>query len=93
MLNAKDLSTLRGLFAKMDRSDLNRVAQLHKATSSALQSSIAASFLVREKVTFTGKRGEVVVGTIEKVNRKTIKVRQSSNSMLWTVSPSLLRKA
>jgi len=43
------------------------------------------------QVKFTSsKSGQTILGTVEKVNRKTVKVRDNATSLLWAVSPSFL---
>jgi len=88
-LTHSEIATLRALFQKMDRADLNHVVELHKARSKNLTTLAAMNFTVGDTVQFTsGSR--LIEGIVEKVNRKTINV--STHTQKWRVSPSLLFK-
>lgn len=91
-LNTAERAQLNALFSKMSHDDLEDVVSLFKAQRSILSRQEAASFYKGMKVTFQSKYGEKVVGTVQKVNRKTINVT-STDGMNWLVSPSLLKAA
>ena len=91
MLNQSDLKTLGQIFAKMDRQDFATVADMYKQAQTICTRREAAAFRVGDAVYFDSKRGMRVTGTIEKINRKTIKVATPTG--LWSVSPSLLKAA
>ena len=88
-LTKSELNRIATLFAKMDSADSKVVADMYKKAASARQANIAAKFNVGDAVAFASKRGGMVKGIVEKVNRKTIKVK--SGATMWSVSPSLLR--
>ena len=88
-LTHSEIATLRALFQKIDRADLDHVVELHKARSRNLITLTAMKFTVGDTVQFTsGSR--LIEGIVEKVNRKTINV--STQTQKWRVSPSLLTK-
>jgi len=70
---------------------LNEIIAEVKLRQRSLQYEIGRSFRVGDAVYFDSKRGMRVTGTIEKINRKTIKVATPTG--LWSVSPSLLKAA
>ena len=43
-------------------------------------------------VSFTGRRGQTVQGKVEKVNQKTIVVRDSKSNIVWRVTASMVTK-
>ena len=70
---------------------LNEIIAEVKLRQRTLQAEIGSTFRVGDSVYFDSKRGMRVTGTIEKINRKTIKVATPTG--LWSVSPSLLKAA
>lgn len=91
-LTQNQMKSLSSLFAKMDREDLNHVVNLHNTRSRKITAESAAKFSIGDIVSFTGKYG-AIKATIEKINRKTIKVRDNKTSMRWSVSPTHLTLA
>jgi len=90
MINQTTLKTIR----TANVSQLNEIISEVKARQRSLQAEVALNFYKGQKVSFTSRMGELVEGNIEKVNQKTIKVRQTNGrNVLWTVSPSLLKAA
>jgi hypothetical protein len=87
MINATTLRTIRNA----DRADLNAMIKEIKARQSAIQNETADAFSVGQNVYFTAKRGGLVKGVIQKINKQTIKVK--ADDALWSVSPSLLSYA
>ena len=88
-LTHSEIATLRALFQKMDRADLDHVVELHKARSRNLITLTAMKFTVGDTVQFTSG-ARLIEGIVEKVNRKTINI--STQTQKWRVSPSLLTK-
>ena len=70
---------------------LNEIIAEVKLRQRTLQAEIGSTFRVGDAVYFDSKRGMRVTGTIEKINRKTIKVATPTGR--WSVSPSLLKAA
>lgn len=90
MINQTTLKTIR----TANVSQLNEIISEVKARQRSLQAEVALNFYKGQKVSFASRTGELVEGNIEKVNQKTIKVRQTNGrNVLWTVSPSLLKAA
>lgn len=58
-----------------------------------LNNRMRYKFNVGDEVQFTGRRGLLVKGKIEKIASKNIKVRAYGTNVRWTVSPSLLQAA
>lgn len=56
-----------------------------------MQRKAAISFMKGDKVKFTTRNGETVVGTVARVNQKTVTVNTATSQ--WKVSGSLLKKA
>ena len=66
-----------------------------KVLENEKQYQAAVQFRLNDSVYFTDKYGRKIVGMIEKINPKNIKVRVKKGSVtgqdvVWTVSPSLL---
>jgi hypothetical protein len=91
MLTTSEMKTLQAFFAKMDKADLNAVREMYNRQHRIVESQACNEFNIGDKVQFISKRGETVVGTITKVNRKTIKLTAVTGG-LWSVSPGLLTK-
>ena len=87
MINATTLRTIRNA----DHADLNALIKEIKARQSAIQNETADAFRVGQSVYFTAKRGALVKGVIQKINKQTIKVK--ADDAVWRVSPSLLSYA
>lgn len=75
---------------KMDNDELNAVVRAIKDRRTYLARQSAVSFAVGDRVSFAA-RGMQVLGTVTKVNIKTIQVRQSNSATVWKVHASLLR--
>lgn len=92
-LTKTELSKIADLFAKMDASDANAVAELFnkitRQNRNARNNAAKSQFKVGDRVTFMSKRGRIE-GSIGKINKVNIKV--NSNGTTWTVSPNLLSK-
>lgn len=66
-----------------------RGAQVEKSNQ------LKRSLRLGDKVSFTGRGGVKVTGTVTKINRKTVYVKETTDSVFgttWRVSPSLLTK-
>jgi len=88
-LSQNEMKSLYSLFAKMDREDLDHAVNLHNIRSRKIIAENAAKFSIGDIVTFAAKCSNIIA-TIEKINRKTVKVRDNATSMRWSVSPSFL---
>jgi hypothetical protein len=76
---------------KMDNDQLNAVIRAVKDRRTYLARLKANSFQVGNTVSFAA-RGMQVVGTVTKVNTKTVAVKQNDNYTTWRVHASLLKK-
>ena len=70
-------------------SDLNMVGQILKARHSTVQCLVGMSFRKGQSVMFTSKSGQVVRGTVAKINAKSIDINSPIGK--WRVSPSMLK--
>ena len=92
MLTKSELNRMATLMAKMEGNDFSTVAQMFKQAQNTRQQITAQAFTVGDTVKFEAK-GRIREAIVTKVNRKTIKVKEKSTfGMLWSVSPSLLKK-
>ena len=87
MINATTLKTIRNA----DMATINALIKEIKARQSAIQNETADAFRVGQSVYFTAKRGALVKGVVQKINKQTIKVK--ADDVVWRVSPSLLSHA
>ncbi len=75
---------------KMDNDELNAVVRAIKDRRTYLARQQAVTFAVGDRVSFAA-RGMQVLGTVTKINIKTVQVRQSNTATVWKVHASLLR--
>jgi len=74
----------------MSAADLAQVIEAVKLRRTYLTRQKAAALMIGDRVTFSA-RGMQVLGTVTKVNTKTVQVKQSNTATLWRVHASLLR--
>ena len=74
---------------KADRSDLNKIIAAVKLQQTFLAKTSARTFTIGDAVQFTGRGGRKVIGTVNKVNPKTIIVDSPSQGR-WKVTASML---
>ena len=72
-----------------NRDELNQIVEAVKLQRTFLAKQSARTFTVGDAVTFTGRSGRKVVGTVNKVNPKTIIV-DSPTQGRWKVTASML---
>lgn len=75
---------------KMNNDELNAVVRAIKDRRNFLTRQKAVSFAVGDRVSFAA-RGMQVLGTVTKVNIKTILVKQDNAYTTWKVHASLLK--
>lgn len=92
-MNKEDLATVMGIVSKLDMDGIRRMHELLKHRQSNIQYHATFNFDNGDRVQFDGKYGRKVVGSITKINQKSIKVKADGTGVMWTVSPSLLSKA
>lgn len=71
--------------------DIKKISAALRAAHSRVIASVALDFDVGAKVTFVGKFGRPVEGTITKVNQKTLNVK-ATDGVNWKVGPTLVTK-
>ena len=74
---------------KMNNDELNQVVSAIKLRRNYLTRQRAVTFMVGDRVSFAA-RGMQVLGTVTKVNPKTIQVKQDNSFTTWKVHASLL---
>ena len=92
-MNKEDLAIVMGVVSKLDMDGIRRMYELLKHRQSTLQYQTTFKFNTGDRVQFKATVGGLVVGSITKINKKTIKVKDEGAGILWTVSPSLLSKS
>lgn len=75
---------------KMDNDELNAVIRAIKDRRTYLTRQQAATLMVGDRVSFAA-RGMQVLGTVTKINIKTVQVKQSNSLVTWKVHASLLK--
>ena len=88
-LTQTEMKSLYSLFAKMDREDLDHADNLRTMRVRKIVAGEASKFSVGDIVEFTARNSRINA-IIEKVNRKTIIVRDNATGMKWRVSASFL---
>ena len=84
-----NVQTATTLIHTMDNDELNRVIEAIKLRRNYLTRQRAMSFRVGDRVSFTA-RGMQVLGTVTKINIKTVQVKQDNAYTTWKVPASLL---
>ncbi len=72
-----------------DRNELDQIVEAVKLQRTFLAKQSARTFTLGDAVTFTGRGGRKVVGTVTKVNPKTVVV-DSPTQGRWKVTASML---
>ena len=85
-----DFATALTAIQKMDMDQLNAVVRAIKDRRTYLTRQQAVTFRVGDRVSFAA-RGMQVLGTVTKVNIKTILVKQDNAYTTWKVHASLLK--
>lgn len=83
---------------KIDLDELTRdeLIKLNKRIVSRIKELDAEStvnFNKGDRVKFRTKKGEIIQGTVEKLNKKTIDIFDDSRHVKWRVSASILQAA
>ena len=77
---------------QMDSDQLEQVIEAIKLKSQHLARQATRNIMKGDIVSFTGRRGQTVSGKVEKVNQKTIIVRDSKTNIVWRVTASMVTK-
>jgi hypothetical protein len=75
---------------KMNNDELNAVVRAINDRRTYLARQSANTFQVGDRVSFAA-RGMQVLGTVTKINIKTVQVKQSNTATVWKVHASLLK--
>lgn len=75
----------------MNNDEINQVVEAIKLQRTYLARNTARALAVGDTVRFQGRDGRKVVGTVEKVNRKTVIVNEAGHGR-WRVTASLLTR-
>jgi hypothetical protein len=86
---ARFMNTVLDQISRMDAEELNRAVEAIKLRRTYLARQVTNSVLIGDRVSFKGRRNVVVVGTVEKINIKTVVVL-STTGVRWKVTSSLL---
>lgn len=85
------------LFGSFTNEQLNSIADAIKFARAQLASKNVFTLRVGATVKFKGRQGATIVGTVEKVNRKFIHVRENQSGRLtsgiWRVPANMLEAA
>ena len=91
MLNTIDMETINKLVSKMGLEDIKIVNERMSLQRTFLGKDIMRGLSTGDKVTFTGRRGITVEGTVMKVKIKNVTV-DCGTSGRWNVPASMLKK-
>ena len=72
-----------------DNDELNQIIEAIKLQRTWLARTTARALTVGDTVSFTGRGGKTVTGTVTKINRKTVVVREQGYGQ-WRVPASML---
>ena len=93
-MKTEDRVKLAGVLAGMETFEqLNEVSALVSQRWSDIQTEARYAFKVGDRVSFQSKQGGTVYAIVEKLNRKTVSVKQENGWNSWHVSPTMLVKA
>ena len=84
--------TVNEIFGEAMKLSAKDQKELYNKLGTWIKSSAQASFRKGDKVRFTSSKGEVISGTVTRVNQKTVSMRCDDGIHGWRVSPTLLEK-
>lgn len=88
-MNTQVAETVTRIF-QMNNEELNQITEAVKQRRTWLSRSAVKSFQPGDTVSFNS-RGMVVLGTVQKVNIKTIHVKQNGSYTVWRVPANMLK--
>jgi len=83
------MNTVLEQIQRMDNDQLNTVIEAVKQQRTYNARQITRALRVGDRVSFNNRNAKMI-GTVTKVNRKTVIVQSVATSQLWKVSASLL---
>jgi len=90
MLNTIDMETINSLVSKMGLEDIKMVNERMSLQRTFLGKDIMRSLTIGDKVSFVGRGGITVEGTVDKVKIKNVTVNTDRGR--WNVPASMLTK-
>ena len=90
MLNVTELETINALVSKMSLEDIKETNERMSLQRTFLGKDIMRSLVIGDKVSFTGRGGVLVEGTVEKIAIKNVSVDTGRGR--WRVPASMLTK-
>jgi len=87
---AKDVKALNSLLANADLEDLRMMHTLMKRRQDLIGRLNMGTITRGQRVQFKGRRGVIVTGTVEKVNRKKCVVAEDNSHVRWNVPGTML---
>jgi len=83
------INTVLDQIQRMDNDELNRVVAAVKSQRTYIARNMTRKLMVGDVVSFTA-RDAIVTGKVQKVNPKTVLVKDSASTLTWKVTASLL---
>ena len=85
-----NVQTAIAAIRNMNNDEINQVVEAIKLQRTYLARTTARSLMVGDIVSFEGRGGATVTGRVQKINRKTVLVKDSASNTVWRVTASLL---
>jgi hypothetical protein len=90
MLNVTEMETINKLVSSMSLEDIKMVNERMSLQRTFLGKDVMRSLVIGDKVSFTGRGGRLVTGTVDKVKIKNVLVNTDRGR--WNVPASMLTK-
>jgi len=90
MLTNTDMETMGSLVSKMSLEDISTFSDRMNLQRTFLGKDLMRSLVIGDKVSFTGRGGVLVEGTVEKIAIKNVSVNTDRGR--WRVPASMLTK-
>ncbi|SVB29066.1 uncharacterized protein METZ01_LOCUS181920 [marine metagenome] len=90
MLTTTDMETMGSLVSKMSLEDISTFSDRMNLQRTFLGKDLMRSLVIGDKVSFTGRGGVLVEGTVEKIAIKNVSVNTDRGR--WRVPASMLTK-
>ena len=84
------INTVLDQIQRMDNDELNRVIAAVKSQRTYIARNMTRKLRVGDVVTFEGRGGATVTGSVRKINPKTVLVKDSKSATTWKVTATLL---
>lgn len=81
---------IEAIYNLESNAEINQVIEAIKLKRTALSRSVTRSVRAGDVVSFEGRGGQTVTGTVTKVNRKTIVVKDTASNTSWKVTASMV---